>query len=141
MHNKHTVKDWMMDLVVFVDPEQTVSEALSKMRRRYINSIMVSKSESNPEFGIVTSRDVSDKIVAMNQNPKELLVRDIMSSPVITIKQSTSIKDCATLMKEKSIHHLPVVDDSGEIIGMISASDFLVIAEGMGHNFEERSLT
>ena len=72
MQNKHTVRHWMMDLVVFVDPEQTVSEALSKMRRRYINSIMVNKSETNPEFGIVTSRDVSDKIVAMNQTLKAL---------------------------------------------------------------------
>ncbi len=141
MRNKHTVKDWMMDLVVFVEAEQTVSEALSKMRRRYINSIMVSKSETNPEFGIVTSRDVSDKIVAINQNPKEILVKDIMSSPVIAVKQSTSIKDCALLMKDKGIHHLPVCDDAGNIIGMISASDFLVIAEAMGSNFEERSLT
>jgi signal-transduction protein with cAMP-binding, CBS, and nucleotidyltransferase domain len=141
MRNKHTVRDWMMDLVVFVDADQTVSEALNKMRRRYINSIMVSKSDSNPEFGIVTSRDVSDKIVAMNQNPKEILVRDIMSSPIIAVKQSTLIKDCAKLMKENSIHHLPVIDDTGNIIGMISASDFLVIAEAMGHNFEERSLS
>ena len=141
MREKHTVRDWMMDLVVFVDADQTVSEALSKMRRRYINSVMVNKSETNPAFGIVTSRDVSDKIVATNQNPKEILVGDIMSSPVITVDQTTSIKDCANLMKENSIHHLPVVNEVGQIVGMISASDFLVIAEAMGNNFEERSLS
>lgn len=141
MREKHTVRDWMMDLVVFVEADQTVSEALSKMRRRYINSVMVSKSATNPTFGIVTSRDVSDKIVATNQNPKEILVKDIMSSPVITVDQTTSIKDCANLMKENSIHHLPVVNEDGQIVGMISASDFLVIAEAMGNNFEERSLS
>jgi CBS domain-containing protein len=141
MHEKHTVKDWMMDLVVFVDPDQSVYEILSIMRRRYINSVLVRKSEKNPEYGIITSRDISDKIVAENQNPKELTVKDIMSSPVVSVKQSLSIKECAMLMREKHIHHLPVVDDNGLIVGMVSASDFLLIAEAMGTNFQERSLS
>jgi CBS domain-containing protein len=45
------------------------------------------------------------------------------------------------LMREKHIHHLPVIDDKGLIIGMVSASDFLLIAEAMGTNFQERSLS
>lgn len=141
MHEKHTVKDWMMDLVVFVDPDQTVYEILSIMRRRYINSVLVRKSDKNPEYGIVTSRDISDKIVAENRNPKELTVKDIMSSPVVSIRQDLSIKECAMLMREKYIHHLPVIDENGLIIGMVSASDFLLIAEAMGTNFQERSLS
>jgi CBS domain-containing protein len=141
MREKHTVRDWMMDLVVFVEPEQTVAEALNMMRRRYINSVMVQKSENSPMYGIVTSRDISDKIVAENRNPKEIKVKEIMSSPLVTVKQNVSIKDCAALMKEKHIHHLPVENEDGQIVGMISASDFLVIAEAMGNNFEERSLS
>lgn len=141
MHKKHTVKDWMMDLVVFVDPDQTVYEILSIMRRRYINSVLVRKSEKNPEYGIITSRDISDKIVAENRNPQELTVKDIMSSPVVSVRQDLSITECAVLMREKHIHHLPVIDDNGLIIGMVSASDFLLIAEAMGTNFQERSLS
>ncbi|PKO04888.1 MAG: hypothetical protein CVU41_14900 [Chloroflexi bacterium HGW-Chloroflexi-3] len=141
MHEKHTVKDWMMDLVVFVDPDQTVYEILSIMRRRYINSVLVRKSDKNPDYGIITSRDISDKIVAENRNPKELTVKDIMSSPVVSVRQDLSIKECAMLMMENHIHHLPVIDDNGLIIGMVSASDFLLIAEAMGTNFQERSLS
>lgn len=141
MHEKHTVKDWMMDLVVFVDPDQTVYEILSIMRRRYINSVMVRKSETDQNYGIVTSKDISDKIVAENRNPKDVLVREIMSSPVVTAPQDLSVKKCAILMREKRIHHLPVINDSGLIIGMVSASDFLLIAEGIGTNFQERSLS
>lgn len=141
MHEKHTVKDWMMDLVVFVDPDQTVYEILSIMRRRYINSVLVRKSDKNPDYGIITSRDISDKIVAENRNPKELTVKDIMSSPVVAVRQDLSIKECAMLMREKHIHHLPVIDENGLIIGMVSASDFLLIAEAMGTNFQERSLS
>lgn len=141
MHEKHTVRDWMMDLVVFVDPDQTVYEILSIMRRRYINSVLVRKSENNPDYGIVTSRDISDKIVAENRNPKEVRVKDIMSSPIVAAQQNLSVKKCAILMREKHIHHLPVIDDNGLIVGMVSASDFLLIAEAMGTNFEERSLS
>lgn len=141
MHEKHTVKDWMIDLVVFVDPDQTVYEILSIMRRRYINSVLVRKSEHNPEYGIITSRDISDKIVAENRNPTEFKVKDIMSSPVLSVQKDLSIKECAIQMREKNIHHLPVIDEKGLIIGMVSASDFLLIAEAMGTNFQERSLS
>ncbi|PKO09932.1 MAG: hypothetical protein CVU40_08590 [Chloroflexi bacterium HGW-Chloroflexi-2] len=141
MHEKHTVKDWMIDLVVFVDPDQSVYEILSIMRRRYINSVLVRKSDMNPEYGIITSRDISDKIVAENRNPQELTVKDIMTSPVVSVRQDLLIKECAMIMREKHIHHLPVIDDNGLIIGMVSASDFLLIAEAMGTNFQERSLS
>jgi len=141
MHEKLTVKDWMMDLVVFVDPDQTVYEILSIMRRRYINSVLVRKSDKNPDYGIITSRDISDKIVAEDRNPKELKVKDIMSSPIVSVQQELSIKECAMLMRENHIHHLPVEDKNGLIVGMVSASDFLLIAEAMGTNFQERSLS
>jgi len=136
-----TVKDWMNDLVVFVDPDATVSEALATMRRRYINSVIVSKSAANPEYGIITSIDICDKIVAQKRNPREVKVRDLMNSPLVTVPADMLISDCAVLMKEKRIHHLPVVDAKGAIMGMVSATDFLVIAEAMGHNFEERTLS
>ena len=127
-----TVREWMMTLIVYVDPDATVKEALSLMRRRYINSLIVKKTETSPEYGIVTTVDVCDKIVAQHRDPSKLKVRDIMSSPVISVNQSTSIQDCAKLMMSLKNRHLPVKDDeTGELIGMISATDFLVIAEAM----------
>ena len=127
-----SVRDWMLDLVVFIDPDATVTEALATMRRRYINSVMVKKTKDHPEYGILTSTDVSDKIVAQGQNPTKIKVADIMTSPTITVNEYTPIADCAKLMKEHKIHHLPVANKKGEIIGMISATDFLVVAEAMG---------
>ncbi len=135
-----TVKEWMKDLVIFVDPDATVNEGLSLMRHRYTNSIIVNKTPNNPNYGIVTSIDICDKIVAREQNPSKLKMREIMVSPVTTVPGSMSLKECAAKMKEMRVHHLPVADEEGRIIGMISATDFLVVAEGMGTNFEERSL-
>jgi len=129
---KFTVKEWMNELVVFIEPDVTVSEALSRMRRRYINSLIVKTNDDHQAYGILTSKDISDKIVAQDKNPSVVLVKDIMSTPLITVNQNTSLKECALLMKEKHIHHLPVVNDDQKIIGMISATDFMVAAEAMG---------
>ncbi len=126
------VRDWMMDLVVYVDPDTPVTDALATMRRRYINSVIINKSEKNPEFGILTSTDISDKIVAQERNPAQVKVREIMTSPLITVPADMPMNECAKLMKEHRIHHLPVVNEKGAVIGMISATDFLVVAEAMG---------
>ncbi len=130
---QYNVHEWMMDLVVFVDPEATVSEALATMRRRYIQSLIVRKTDKYP-YGIITSRDVSDKIVALERNPREVLVKDIMTSPLIAVSPDMSLKKCAEIMRDNRIHHLPVQNKKGEIIGMIAAADFLVAAEAMGRN-------
>jgi len=134
-----TVRDWMMDLVVFVDPDTPVTDALATMRRRYINSVIVNKTETNPEYGIVTSTDICDKIVAQGHDPATTKVRDIMTSPLIMIKADMTVTECARIMKENKIHHLPVADENDVLIGMISATDFLVVAEAMGRS-GERSL-
>jgi signal-transduction protein with cAMP-binding, CBS, and nucleotidyltransferase domain len=134
------VKDWMKDLVVFIKPDATVTEGLSLMRHRYTDSLIVEKDADHPEYGIVTAIDISDKIVAQKRNPATTKISEIMVSPLITVSRKMPIEECATLMHQHHIHHLPVAGETGKIVGMISASDFLVVAEGMGTNFKERSL-
>jgi CBS domain-containing protein len=134
-----TVRDWMMDLVVFVDPDTPVTDALETMRRRYINSVIVNKTADNPDYGILTSTDICDKIVAQEQDPAATKVRDIMTSPLITARPEMTVTECAQIMRENKIHHLPVAEEDGTLIGMISATDFLVVAEAMGRT-GERSL-
>lgn len=136
-----TVGDWMKDLVVFVDPDSTVYDALTLMRHRYVNSLIVSKTETNLQYGIVTSIDVCDKIVAQKRNPRTTKVRDIMNAPLITVPKDLDLSECAAKMKENRIHHLPVVNEAGDLVGMISATDFLVVAEAFGNDFKDRSLT
>lgn len=135
---KFTVKDWMVDVVVFVDPDCSVSEALSIMRRRYVTSVIVNKIGDHPEYGIVTCTDISDRIIARNQNPSRMQICEVMTTPVITVNQNMQLDDCARMMQEKKIHHLPVVDDVGEVIGMISAKDFMVVAEAIGREPGDR---
>jgi signal-transduction protein with cAMP-binding, CBS, and nucleotidyltransferase domain len=135
---QYTVRDWMIDLVVYVDPDSSVADALALMRRRYIHSLIVNKSQASPEYGIVTSTDICDKIVAQDRNPLHTKVSEVMKSPLITVKVNWTLKECAEVMRTRCIHHLPVLDDAGNVVGMISATDFLVAAEAMGRAPGER---
>lgn len=132
-----TVRDWMNNLVVYIDPESSVADALALMRRRYIHSLIVNPSPASAP-GILTSTDINDKIIAQEQNAAMVKVKEIMTTPLITIPQNLPLKECALLMKEKHIHHLPVIDEVGIIVGMISATDFLVAAEAMTRTPGER---
>lgn len=125
-----TVREWMSSPVIFIDAESTVAHALTLMRRRNIHSLMVALSEK--DFGIVTSTDIRDKIVGADRDPKKTVVRRIMSTPVITATPEMTLKDCSLRMQKAGVHHLPVADERGMIIGMISANDIFAAIEEMG---------
>jgi len=127
-----TVKDWMVDLVVFAAPETKVIDALETMRRRYISALLVGDPSDVSTLGILTSTDISDKIVAGGRDPSKTTVKEIMTAPLICVSGEMPIEECARTMSKQRIHHLPVVAAEGNVVGMISATDFLVVAEAMG---------
>ncbi|MGE5377537.1 MAG: cyclic nucleotide-binding/CBS domain-containing protein [Bacteroidota bacterium] len=128
----NTVRDWMSRPVVVVDPDSSVRYALTLMRRRKIHSVVVAISDKNPQYGIVTSTDIRDKIVAAGRNPAEMSVREIMSGPIITGNPDWTLMECSKVMQERRIHHLPIADESGALIGLISATDIFVAVEESG---------
>src|SRR6185436_7156516 len=128
----HTVRDWMSKPVVVVDPDSSVSYAMTLMRRRRIHSVVVAVTESNPAYGILTTTDVRDKIVGSDRNPAETRVREIMSGPVIMGKPEWTLKECSQLMQEHHIHHLPVADKNGTLVGLISVTDIFMAVEESG---------
>jgi len=132
---RNTVRDWMSSPVIVVDPDSSVSYALTLMRRRGVHSLVVNVTEDNLTYGIITSTDIRDKIIAVDRGPAETKVRDIMTAPVITAKPDWTLRKCSTKMAEHNIHHMPVADAGGELIGLISDTDIFIAAEeiGWGH--------
>jgi predicted transcriptional regulator len=68
---KNTVREWMSSPVIVVDPDSSVSYALTLMRRRGVHSLVVNITQDNLTYGIVTSTDIRDKIIAVDRNPAE----------------------------------------------------------------------
>jgi len=128
----HTVRDWMSSPVVVVAPDTSVSFAMTLMRRRNIHSVVVDLGGQSPAYGIVTTTDITDKIVAAERNPAETHVRDIMSGPIITGRPEWTLKQCSTVMQEHKFHHLPIADDYGMLVGMISDTNIFMAVEEAG---------
>jgi CBS domain-containing protein len=118
--------------VVVDDPDSSVSYAMTLMRRRRIHSVVVNISEANPSYGIVTTTDIRDKIVAADRNPAETPVREVMSGPLILAKPEWTLQECSQTMQEHNIHHLPVADEHGALVGIISATDIFMAVEESG---------
>ena len=125
----NTVRDWMSSPVVIVDPNSAVSYAVTLMRRRNIHSLVVDVSDKNPAYGIFTTTDILDKIVGAGRIASKMHVSEIMSSPVITVKPELTLKECSEIMQKNRIHHIPVADKDGSLIGMISATDIFIAVE------------
>ena len=128
----HLVRDWMSSPVAVVDADSSVSYAMTLMRRRHIHSVIVNISNKNPSYGIVTTTDISIKIVAAGRNPAETAVREIMSGPLITGNADWTLMECSQLMERYKFHHLPIADENGTLVGLISATDIFISVEEQG---------
>jgi len=129
----HLVRDWMSSPVVVIDADSSVSYAMTLMRRRHIHSlVVVLKDNHTTIYGIVTTTDIRDKIIAASRNPAETTVREIMTTPVHVARPDWTLVECSRKMQEKNVHHLPVVDDQNELIGIITATDLFMAAEEIG---------
>lgn len=131
------VRDWMSTPVLVIDPDTSVSYALTMMRRRNVHSLVVNITDDSVTYGIITSTDIRDRIVGEDRNPSETRVRDIMTAPVITAKPNWTLKECSIKMQQHNIHHMPVADQNGELVGIISATDIFVAAEEIGWGQEK----
>jgi CBS domain-containing protein len=128
----HTVRDYMSSPVITVTPDDSVSHAVTIMRRRNIHSVVITPETPEGPHGIVTSTDVRDKIAGRNRDPRAVKVKEIMTAPIVTARPDWTIQECSIKMQALRVHHLPVANEAGELIGMISDTDIFVAVEEAG---------
>jgi CBS domain-containing protein len=115
-----------------VSPEAPVLEAIRDMAAHHVGALLV--MQGSKLAGIVSERDYARKVILKGRSSADTPVRDIMSSPVITVSLDDSVQRCMELMTERRVRHLPVVE-GGNVIGMVSIGDLVkaVIAEQQQH--------
>jgi CBS domain-containing protein len=110
----------MSENVISSSPDDTVSFAARQLKKYNLGSLPVVK-DGRLE-GIVTDRDITLRCVAADADPQLVMVRDIMSTNVVSISPDADIKEAARLMADRQIRRLPVVKD-GSLVGMFSLGD------------------
>jgi CBS domain-containing protein len=111
-----------------VEPAAPVLEAIRAMAAHHVGALLV--MQGSALSGIVSERDYARKVILMGRSSADTPVRDIMSSPVITVSPDDSVQKCMQIMTERRVRHLPVTE-GGRVIGMVSIGDLVkaVIAE------------
>lgn len=118
------VLDAMTRTPVSISPGKTVSECAKIMLKKGVGGIMV--VENGEIRGIVTEKDMVEKVIAKSLNPKNVKVSEIMSKKPIFIKPNLDIYDALIEMRDSDVRRLPVVHE-GKLVGLLTEKDILKI--------------
>jgi CBS domain-containing protein len=119
-----TVKDILAgksSVVHTVQASATVLEATQIMNERRIGSVVVMEGDSMA--GMFSERDVLRRVVAEERLPSQVLIREVMTTDVICCPPNTDIDKVSRIMRDHRVRHIPVLDDDGRLLGLISIGD------------------
>ncbi len=114
--------DVMVKNVLTVNPNTTAKEAAELMKKHEIGCLVVTK-ETKP-VGIVTERDMLNRVLIELRNPTRTKIEEIMSTPLTVVQTHTDIRDAAEIMLKRKIKKLPVVEN-GYLAGLVTLTDLV----------------
>jgi len=106
-----------------IAPGATVYEAVERMDELRVGALVV-LGDDGRLVGIISERDYTRKVILLGRASRETRVDEIMTSDVLVVTPSTSLGECLTMVTERHIRHLPVVED-GRVVGMVSIGDLV----------------
>lgn len=107
--------------VFTIGPQATVLDAACLMNEHKIGCLLVVCDDEIA--GILTERDLLERVVAQCRQPDRMFVRDAMTSDVLYCRPHTDLEEVRSIMRDYRLRHLPVVDLQGTLHGMISIGD------------------
>jgi CBS domain-containing protein len=120
--------------VVTLSPHAKVASAAQLMRDRHVGYLVIIEPDfvgaSQRAIGVLTDRDIVVEVVARGLDPRQVLVRDVMSPNPVTIALTESITAAAQEMRRLGVRRLPVVDSLGELQGVLALDDILDCVSG-----------
>ena len=134
MEVKMPVKEIMTRDVVTVDIKNDVQQLARKMLTYDVGSVII--TDKKQPVGIVTERDIVRKIVSKNLKPEDISIKELMTTPLITIPATEDVTDTMHRMVKLGIRRLPVVENR-KLAGIVTDTDLIAISAEMGSIFSD----
>ena len=131
------VRDIMSRPPITAKETETVAGVSKLMGKHDIGCVIILDKSGNPA-GIITERDIVQRVAARNILPSELKVADTMSKPVATIGPNATVNDAAKLMNNRKIRRLGVID-GGKLVGIVTMKDILQVTPAIIDLASEKS--
>jgi len=133
--SRHCVEDLIENKLVTLPEDAIVADAVKIMKDVGISSILVrslSSSSENPFItGIVTERDILYRVIGGNKGPYKTILKEVMSSPVVTIEKGSSVDEAMSLMRNKKIRRLLVIKRENTKAATLGLVTLMSITDGM----------
>jgi CBS domain-containing protein len=129
------VRDIMSKDVKTVRNDTSVKEVIALMNKYDKDAILV--EQSGKPTGIITVKDVLVRAVEHGVPLNSIIARMVYTNPLVTIDESATVEEAANLMKHWKIKHLPIVDKSGALAGMINDRDIVYSVPTLMSTMEE----
>ncbi len=121
-----TVGDIAAPAVLTVDQASTIQQAVELLNKK--NSTAVIVTEGGKPVGIFTERDVLKRVASRQIDAKKTPVKQVMTAPIVTMPSTALVGDVLLEMSQRDIRNMPVKNDNGELIGLVSMPEVLQYA-------------
>jgi len=128
MNKQVLVKEVMKANPVIVQPFTTVLEAARLMKEKKVDNVIV--TEQGHPLGILTERDIVNKVVCEEKIASDLSAEDVMTSPIIVIDPYCSLQEASKIMGRRNIQQLPVIENN-QLIGIITHHDISQVSPAL----------
>lgn len=122
--------------IIITGQDVSVTEAAMLMRQHHVGDLVVvdKQAEKILPIGIITDRDIVIEVVAQKADPEALIIKDIMSTDLVTVEENQDLLDTLALMQYQGVRRIIVVDAQGSLQGLLSADDAVeLIAEAINN--------
>lgn len=108
---------------VTIQSKESLREAADLMKKKHVGTIIV--TEGDRPVGVVTDRDLVIKVIAEGKSIDSCLVKDVMTSKLVSAKKGIGVYEAIELMQKNGVRRLIVVDESDKLCGLISTDDLV----------------